>query len=592
MQAGTATPDLPDAPGLDERIARLRLQLVSESVLRMPAVLPVVNLFGAWLLWRAGWPWMAPVYFVAASVLHGWRWALVRRWAQQPPADVRQANHQLSTLVLALAAVLAVAQVLVFASPHPAEHYVVTTFSLGLAAGAVVATGWQPRVFALWSGLVGGTLVIAWLLQGDAVAVGLAVLIAGLMAILLAQTRDQQRALQRMVALVWDNEQLAASLRTERDRAQAASEAKTRFFAAASHDLRQPLQALSINAYALALLARREGQPRFIKLSESIDRALRQSTGLLDGLLDVSRLDAGAVQADWRDIDLGALLDSLGAEYTPLASQRGLTLAVSQPAEPLVVRSDIDLLRRVLSNLVGNALKFTHQGGVRLEAAPDHDGRVRLAVIDTGIGIAAADQQRVFEEFYQADNPARDRSLGLGLGLSIVQRVATLLDIGLQLHSQPGQGTSITLRLPAGQPLARPALAPDPAAPADAWAPLALQVLVIDDEPEIRDSMQVLLEQLGCGCRCAEDQDGALALVREGFRPDVLLCDHRLRRGDGLSAVAALQAELGPVPALLLTGDTAPQTLALLAASGHRVLHKPVDGAALAQVLRTLAQGG
>lgn len=597
--AATASEPDPTPPSLDDRVERLRLQLVGESVLRMPVALPLFNLFTAWLLWRTGWHAVAPWWFLAMTGLHGWRWALVRRWKRQPPADVQLANQWLAAQVLGLAALLALAVALMFAGPHETEHYVMTTLGVGMASGAVVATGWRPQVFALWSALVGGTLMVGWLVQGHAVAVGLAVLIACLLLILLAQTRDQEQALHRLVSLAWDNEQLAASLRIERDRANTASESKTRFFAAASHDLRQPLQALSINAYALAMLARREGLPRIVKLSESIDHALRQSTGLLDGLLDVSRLDAGAVQPDWRDIELGPLLDSLRAEFQPLAAQRGLTLAVEHPSSSLVVRSDADLLRRVLTNLVGNALKFTHHGGVRLVAMPCDPGeagaragggQAMLAVVDTGIGIDLADQERVFEEFYQAANPARDRSQGLGLGLAIVRRIAALLDIGLQLHSQPGRGTRIELRLPLGLAGAARAASITRAPPAaDALQPLGLQVLVIDDEPDIRASMSSLLDVLGCTVQCTEDQDGALALVRSGFRPGVILADHRLRHGDGLTALAALHAELGPVSSIMVTGDTAPQTLAQLQASGHRVLHKPVDGATLAQALRELA---
>jgi signal transduction histidine kinase len=535
---------------------------------------------------------MAVVWFVVMTGVHFGRWWLVKRWQRQPPASVTLGNRWLGAAVMGVGVMQSLLVALVFIGPHTVEHYVVTMHSTGVAAFAVVATGWRPRLLAAWIGLVGASLVVGWLAQGDAVGYGMALTTSIYLATLLAQAAPGQQALVRMVTLAWDNEQLAASLRAERDRAQAASESKTRFFAAASHDLRQPLQALSINAYALAMLARREGQPKIVKLSESIDRALRQSTGLLDGLLDVSRLDAGAVQADWRDIDLGAVLDGLEAEFAPLAAQGGLTLTVEKPAAPLRVRSDADLLRRVLTNLVGNALKFTRSGGVRLVAAPAEGGRVTLSVIDTGIGIAPADQQRVFEEFYQADNPARDRNQGLGLGLSIVRRIAALLDIGLQLHSQPGRGTRIALSLPPGRPelaVPAPAAAGPTAAPDDMLPPLDLRVLVIDDEPDIREAMQSLLEQLGCEARCVEDQAGALALVHTGFRPDLILADHRLREGSGLDALAALQAELGPVAAMLVTGDTAPQTLAQLMASGHRVLHKPVDGALLAHALRELA---
>ncbi|MBC7728024.1 MAG: response regulator, partial [Microbacteriaceae bacterium] len=167
-------------------------------------------------------------------------------------------------------------------------------------------------------------------------------------------------------------------------------------------------------------------------------------------------------------------------------------------------------------------------------------------------------------------------------------------DIAVTLDSAAGRGTRITLRLPAGDAggMAQnvtPGANPAAAEPAPALAPLGLQVLVIDDEPDIRESMHALLEQLGCEARCVDDLAGALAQVRSGWRPQVMLADQRLRQGTGLAALAALRTELGPVPAMLITGDTAPDTLAQLAASGHRVLHKPVDGTLLAQALREVA---
>ncbi|MBC7727922.1 MAG: HAMP domain-containing histidine kinase, partial [Microbacteriaceae bacterium] len=415
--------DLPalDTSTLTERVDALRLQLVSQTMLRVPAILLLSNLFSAWLLWRTGWVMLAPLWFLLMSAVHGGRWWLVKRWQRLPPTTA-DGNRALAWAVMAVGLMQALLVVGVFAGPHTIEHYLVTTHCAGVAAYAVVATGWRPRLLACWILLVGGVLVLGWLLQAvqqaDLVGVAMALMTMSMLATLLAQAAEQDRALNRSVGLAWDNERLAGSLRIERDRAQSASESKTRFFAAASHDLRQPLHALSINAFALAMLARRQGQPKIVALSDSIERALRQSTGLLDGLLDVSRLDAGAVQADWHDLDLGPLLDSIGHEFRPLAAQGGLALEVQRPDTPLVVRTDPDLLRRVLTNLLGNALKFTRQGAVTLIARHDGD-RVLLAVADTGIGISAVDQARVFEEFYQADNPARDRSQGLGLGLAI-----------------------------------------------------------------------------------------------------------------------------------------------------------------------------
>jgi signal transduction histidine kinase len=249
------------------------------------------------------------------------------------------------------------------------------------------------------------------------------------------------------------------ALQAALDRERAASAAKTRFFAAASHDLRQPLQALAINASTLALLARQQGDARISRLAADIDLALHHTNQLLDGLLDLSQLDAGALRPACIDLDLPAWLDGVVAEFAPLAAQRGLGLArlPSLPAGPqpgdarpgagaaLRAHTDPGLLRRVLHNLVANALKFTDQGAVTLQAGVAADGRITVAVVDSGVGIPLHEQARVFDEFHQVPGPAAG---GLGLGLAIVRRLCGLLGLGLQLTSQPGQGTQVLLSLP------------------------------------------------------------------------------------------------------------------------------------------------
>lgn len=585
--APPVTPSPPAAPSLAEQIDRQQLELVVAAVRRTPIPLLLMNLFAAWLVWRAGWPRLAIAWFVTYCLLHALRWSWVRRWRFDPPADAHRALRRLSFVFVVLGAMLAAMALLVFASDVTELYYVATALCVGVSAGAVVVSAWTPRVFAGWGLMVGGALVAGWVWHGNALGLGLAMLVIALFWVLFSQSREQRRALVQLVTLAAENERLVASLRGERDRAEAASQSKTRFFAAASHDLRQPLHALSINAYALAVLARRHGDAKILQLSDSIDRALRQSTGLLDGLLDVSRLDAGAVQPEIRDVDAAALLEGVRHEFAPLAAQRGLTLAVELPPQPwIALRTDPDLLLRVLNNLVGNALKFTREGGVRLSAAPDGAAHVRLAVADTGCGIAPDEQERVFEEFYQVANPSRDRSRGLGLGLAIVRRVASLLEIEVRLDSQPGRGTRVELRVPAA--VAPPAAAPVP----DDAPPLpGLKVLVIDDEAEVRASMLALIGALQGDARAADGRDEAVALVNAGFAPDVIVADHRLRDHSGLDAVAAVQQAVGPKPVVVVTGDTAPQTLAQVQGSGWRVVHKPVDGATLARALRDAAAG-
>jgi signal transduction histidine kinase/CheY-like chemotaxis protein len=588
----------PPASELAERIDAVRLQLLTQSIQRRPLAALVAAAVGTTALWRAGWPPAAAAWLLALVLIHAGRRWQVRRWQQLGEAapSPAAACRWLAGATLLQAVLLAVLVVAVFVGADPIGPYVVTALCMAVAAGAVGVAGWRPGVFLGWWGLVGGALLTGWLAtavwraQPDAWA--MAALTLSLLALLLQQVRDQQRVLQHMVALAWDNARLAERLREERDRTQATSASKTRFFAAASHDLRQPLHALSISASALSLLAQRQGDARIVRLSDGIDRALRQSNQLLDGLLDVSRLDAGAVQPALAPLDLAALLEGIVFEFAPLAAQRGLTLAVRWPGEPssppvLCVHTDAALLRRMLHNLVANALKFTAQGGVQLQVAAPLGGQVGLAVVDTGIGIAAEAQAHVFDEFYQADHPGRDRNAGLGLGLAIVRRSAALLALPLQLHSALGQGTTVTLQLPLA---AAPAVASLAAADGDdAGLPPGLAVLVIDDEADIREALAALLQAQGCAVQAADGQAAALAALAAGFQPQVVVADHRLAGGaSGLAAIAAVRGIVGPVPALVVTGDTAPQALQQVVASGHPVLHKPVDGHTLLRALAAL----
>ena len=405
-------------------------------------------------------------------------------------------------------------------------------------------------------------------------------------------------------------------VRAERDRAEAASASKTRFFAAASHDLRQPLHALSINATTLDLVARRSGDPLLKEVSQGISSALRQSTGLLDGLLDISRLDAHAIKLHLAPHDLGVVLEGVREEYAALAALHGLTLEVELGAEPgaeldaelvaegatpaLWVLTDVDQLVRILGNLVDNAIKFTREGGITLTARRDGSsgeklGRVLVRVSDTGPGIAVAERERVFEEFYQIGNPSRDRAQGLGLGLAIVKRTAALLEIPVRLLTEPGHGTSFELSLPAaGAPVAGHASAtrhmpqvdlPGSAELADQELANPLSILLVDDEPEVRASMCTYLRQIGWVAQGVASGAEAEQALAGGFKADVLVVDFRLRDETGLDVITRLRARYPALPAIIVTGDTAAQRLREFEGVAERVLHKPLDGESLARAL-------
>ena len=274
-------------------------------------------------------------------------------------------------------------------------------------------------------------------------------------------------------------------------------------------------------------------------------------------------------------VDLDALLQHQHELLAPLARERGLGWELQlPPGPPRWAQTDPSLLRRVLSNLLTNAIKFTPSGWVRL-ALFEHQGQAQIVVQDSGPGIPVELQERVFEEFFQVGNEARDRTQGLGLGLAIVRRLVKLMGLELRLNSPPGQGCHFSLVLPLQSP---PTLS-TPAAP-----PLGRhRLLVVDDEVPIRDALAQWLTMLGWSVRTAADCPEALAQISPMWQPDALVLDLRLRAGaTGLDVLSALRASGCQAPAWLVTGETAPAPLRQAREAGMTVLHKPVDGLDLA----------
>ena len=301
----------------------------------------------------------------------------------------------------------------------------------------------------------------------------------------------------------------------------------------------------------------------------------------LDGMLDISRLDAGVVAPVLQDTPLNPLLQALHPLVAALADEKGLQLRLR--ASPLWVRTDPALLQRLLGNLLDNALKYTHHGGVLLRAR-SHGAQVWIDVIDTDIGIAPEQQEHIFEEFYQINNPGRDRSqgLGLGLGLSIVRRLSALLQYPVQLHSRHGSRFRVVL----------PQVPPPRSEPTPRVLPIARalpqRVLLVDDEADIGEAMAALLASHGVALQVAHDEAQAQAAL--ALQPvQVLVCDYRLADGvDGLAV--GLRQRFGPqLPLLMVTGETAPERLQRVHDSGLPVLFKPVSAEVLLQALADLA---
>jgi PAS domain S-box-containing protein len=357
--------------------------------------------------------------------------------------------------------------------------------------------------------------------------------------------------------------------------AERADAAKSRFLAAASHDLRQPVQSMFLFSSILTAKVR---EPTAAKVVAHLSKSLEALKAMLDGMLDISRLDAGAVIPEIARVPLHTLLDQIDIELAPIAAAKGIGWRIEDCA--VHVRTDPTLLSRILRNLCQNAIRYTAQGSVSTFCTVEGD-RVRITVRDTGIGIPPDRIGAIFEEFVQVRGDGRDRDQGLGLGLAIVNRLARLLDHPVQVRSTPGEGTVFTIDVPL---VSTPAL-PGPIeaeADADGFDAGGRLALIVDDDAFIRLGLAAALADFGY--EVVDAASGAEALRKLGGRtPAVILSDYRLRDGEtGIDVIGAVRALCGPVRAILLTGDvTGPDR----AGTDIGILNKPVSTAELRNAL-------
>ncbi len=396
---------------------------------------------------------------------------------------------------------------------------------------------------------------------------------------------SQNATLVRALQAQFDNAELVGQLRHQMSLATEADREKSRFVASASHDLRQPMHALGL--FASALEKRLVGSSE-APLVANLNRCIESLDRSFNAMLDISKLDAGVVEPQLQTFPIRDVFRRLHMHFAGQAEGAGLHLRFKPGGK--LVHSDPQLLERILSNLIQNAIKYTREGGI-VVVARTHGSNAHIEVWDTGVGIPAAELPRVFDEFYQLHNPERDRSRGLGMGLAIVKRLALLLDHTLTVRSTVGRGTMVRLAVPQTDPDALHGMnleaetVPSPIGN-------ARTLLFIDDEENIRESMRLLLQEWDYEVLVAGCIDEACRLAMDHPEPiHAILSDLRLRSGeDGLMAINAVRAVLGyNLPAVLVTGDTSPDQVKRVHDSGHRVLFKPVLPKELFSMLRQLS---
>jgi signal transduction histidine kinase/ActR/RegA family two-component response regulator len=461
-----------------------------------------------------------------------------------------------------------------------------------LPAGAISAL--SPVLPVYFAFVVPELLSMAlklWILDDPAYH-ALAVMCLVYLFTLLGHARNASRTIRSFIELRFENSELVDQLRVEKKlaekahhEAEQANIAKSKFLAAASHDLRQPIHAQGL---FLEVLTRSELSANQREVLAGARSASEASAEMLNTLLDFSRIDAGVVEPQMGRYPMQALFNKLENELAPQANAKGLVYRSRETNA--MVYSDPVLVELILRNLVTNAIRYTETGGVLVVCRLRKNENADVAIVevwDTGIGIDPAQQQEVFREFHQLGNPERDRRNGLGLGLAISDGLSRILGHDLSLHSRLARGSVFRLALPIAD--AAGLFDDTPVLPGEIVshaAMLDVRVLVIDDDDSVRTGMLCLLRKWGCDCEAVGSIDEALALA-QSRPPGLVISDFRLRdRRTGIEAIAALRTTLDKqLPALLITGDTAPLRLREAQASGIPMLHKPVSPDQLYQKL-------
>ena len=382
-------------------------------------------------------------------------------------------------------------------------------------------------------------------------------------------------------------EQSNIDLSAAKENAELANLSKTRFLAAASHDVLQPLNAAHLSVSALAeVQTSDEGR----KLVRQVERSLETMEDLLRTLLDISKLDAGVVQPEVGDVSLEALFSSLRSDFLPEAEKKGLSLKF-RPVN-VVVRSDRTLLRRILQNILSNALRYTRSGGV-LVGTRHRGDTIRIDVADTGCGIPEDQREAVFEEFHRGTSTLADGGLagGLGLGLAIVRRMAAALGHPVTFSSRVGRGTIFHIDVPIGMAAAEPATAIADMDRPRGYGLFGTKVLLVENDADVLSAMTSLLERWQCLVRAATSTDDALDLLGDtDWVPDIVIADQHLDGGDlGTATIAEVRDYLGrPVPALIVTADGSELVAKAARAAGIELMRKPLKPAQLRALLAHL----
>ncbi len=577
----------------------LREELVGELLTLHARILLRMPFFQLLLIGAIGWialpdvsiqiflAWVA--FAIGAECLRALcAWWVLLRLPTQAPHHIHKLFMTLDALAglsIGLAAVLFLRRV-----PLLSQMLLATTLFTVAAAGVSVAVS-SKYMLAAYSSMVLLCAAASWGFLHPSQAPVVTVLTVAYWVFLIGISGDSERLLLRSLAIRRERDHALHALQSSNSEARAATaraeqsaQSRARVLAAASHDLRQPLHALSVYS---AVLSANPGPQTLKEVGHNIDQLVRALGDMLSELLDLSRLSTGGYALQREPFALDKVVAEVCAEYGSIAADKQLALVCD--LIPVQLVGDAGAVGRIARNLIDNAIKYTDHGHVWVSTSRVDTWAV-LEVSDTGKGIDPPEQGRVFEEFYQIDNPGRDRSKGVGLGLSIVKRLCELIGAQVDLDSAPGQGSRFRVAFPGCGSGDVAASLPYSAKTAPAvWR--GMQIYVVDDDKAVLDSMRALLPLWGLKVRDAASAHEADVLLAQWGRPDLLIADLRLQgTEDGATLATRLGDVHGHFPVLIMTGETAEPLLRKARNQGYTVLQKPVPAEALHAALMTLLQ--
>jgi len=561
--AGIESPKL--AAIHDEKVLQFFSQSVKETAIPVLTVIGAITVvlyleIGTDLIWL----WLAQALLIQ----------IPRLWLARLISDPSRGNIEYRmklAIVLALIGGISISSVVLFAPQMSIEARTLLSIILvgTIAASLTTCHGFKPIYVAFVLPLF-LAIISLWIIDGESdvraayriMMLLLAAQIGSLFLSLVA--RVHETFCEGLVS----QERSEAALHTEK----MANSAKTRFLAAASHDLRQPLHTMSLFSAALAI---RPLDEKSKSIATKMNEAMKDLSEELDSLLDISKLDAGVVPVERASMDLSGLVSRVASLFKPRTDQKNIDLHI-KIQEQLFAHTDAKLLERLLRNILDNAVKYTQKGAVTCELC-FKDGVAVISVIDSGPGIDSVEHEHIWEEFYQVDNESRNRQQGLGLGLSVVSRLAALLDINVRLVPQIGEGAQFEIAIPAFfQESSVNALQPLTAENISSENFKNRRVLVVDDDEGIRQGTESLLIGMGMHVSLASGTSGAIEKY-QNENIDVVLMDLRLADGDdGFDAIKKLKILNHQVPVIVMSGDTAPDRLKSAEAIGCTWLIKPV----------------